>query len=61
MDIDLGNKQVGSSMPCYLIAEIGSNHNQDKKLALEMIDMAVSGYEPFMDVKLLVFPEFGHA
>jgi len=24
----------------YLIAEIGSNHNQDKKLALEMIDMA---------------------
>lgn len=28
---------------------------------LEMIDMAVSGYEPFMDVKLLVFPEFGHA
>tara|TARA_B100001250_G_scaffold293308_1_gene254957 strand:+ start:2907 stop:3920 length:1014 start_codon:yes stop_codon:yes gene_type:complete len=28
---------------------------------LEMIDMAVSGYGPFMDVKLLVFPEFGHA
>ncbi|MEE3234509.1 MAG: nitrilase-related carbon-nitrogen hydrolase [Candidatus Latescibacterota bacterium] len=28
---------------------------------LEMIDMAVSGYEPFMDIKLLVFPEFGHA
>ena len=24
----------------YLIAEIGSNHNQDKNLALEMIDMA---------------------
>lgn len=24
----------------YLIAEIGSNHNQDKSLALEMIDMA---------------------
>ena len=28
---------------------------------LEMVDMAVTGYEPFMDVKLLVFPEFGHA
>ncbi|MBM3277711.1 MAG: nitrilase [Candidatus Handelsmanbacteria bacterium] len=28
---------------------------------LEMIDMAVSGYGPFMDLKLLVFPEFGHA
>jgi formamidase len=28
---------------------------------LEMIDMAVAGYEPFTDVKLVVFPEFGHA
>jgi predicted amidohydrolase len=28
---------------------------------LEMIDMAVTGYEPFMDVRLVVFPEFGHA
>lgn len=28
---------------------------------LEMIDMAVAGYSPFMDIKLLVFPEFGHA
>ena len=28
---------------------------------LEMIDMAVDGYGPFMDLKLLVFPEFGHA
>jgi len=28
---------------------------------LEMIDMAVAGYGPFMDLKLLVFPEFGHA
>ena len=28
---------------------------------LEMIDMAVTGYGPFMDIKLVVFPEFGHA
>ena len=28
---------------------------------LEMIDMAVEGYAPFCDVKLLAFPEFGHA
>jgi len=28
---------------------------------LEMIDMAVVGYEPFHDVKLVVFPEFAHA
>lgn len=28
---------------------------------LEMIDMAVEGYGPFMDVRLIAFPEFGHA
>lgn len=28
---------------------------------LEMVDMAVVGYEPFHDVKLVVFPEFAHA
>lgn len=28
---------------------------------VEMVDMAVEGYGPFMDVKLLAFPEFGHA
>jgi predicted amidohydrolase len=28
---------------------------------LEMIDYAVEGYEPFFDVRLVVFPEFAHA
>ena len=28
---------------------------------LEMIDQAVMGYEPFFDVRLVVFPEFAHA
>ena len=28
---------------------------------LEMIDHAVIGYEPFFDVRLVVFPEFAHA
>jgi len=28
---------------------------------LELVDQAVGGYEPFFDVKLLVFPEFAHA
>ena len=26
-----------------------------------MVDRAVVGYEPFFDVKLVVFPEFAHA
>ena len=34
-------------------------HNTDRMI--EMVDMAVSGYGPFMDIKLLAFPEFGHA
>lgn len=28
---------------------------------VEMVDMAVEGYGPFMDIKLLAFPEFAHA
>src|ERR1700677_3435702 len=28
---------------------------------LAMVDRAVVGYEPFFDVKLVVFPEFAHA
>ena len=28
---------------------------------LEMIDFAVGGYQPFFDVRLIVFPEFAHA
>ena len=37
--------------------QIGRNTDR----MVEMIDMAVTGYEPFMDIKLVVFPEFGHA
>ena len=28
---------------------------------LNMVEYAVTGYEPFHDVKLVVFPEFAHA
>ncbi|MBC8392104.1 MAG: nitrilase [Deltaproteobacteria bacterium] len=28
---------------------------------LEMVDYAVTGYNPFFDVRLIVFPEFAHA
>ncbi len=34
-------------------------HNTDRML--EMIEQAVIGYQPFHDVKLVVFPEFAHA
>src|SRR5688572_18310596 len=35
-------------------------HNRVTKL-LAMVDQAAIGYEPFFDVKLVVFPEFAHA
>ncbi len=37
---NIGNKKVGHKEPCYVIAEIGSNHNQDFDLACEHIEAA---------------------
>jgi len=42
MQVYIGQKCVGDGQSCYLIAEIGSNHNQDYNLALESIDAAAS-------------------
>lgn len=39
--ITIDNKAIGDGQPCYIIAEIGSNHNQDWDLALKTIDAAV--------------------
>jgi predicted amidohydrolase len=35
--------------------------SQRTKRMLDMIEFAISGYEPFFDVRLIAFPEFGHA
>jgi predicted amidohydrolase len=59
-----------STLPRYLAAACQTDFTNprdrseivghvDRMLAL--IDMAVIGYAPFGDVKLLTFPEFGHA
>lgn len=37
---NIGQRQVGDNCPCFVIAEIGSNHNQDYDLAIRMIDAA---------------------
>jgi sialic acid synthase SpsE len=36
----IGERAVGPGRPCYVIAEIGSNHDQDKQRALDMIALA---------------------
>jgi N-acetylneuraminate synthase len=41
-EIQIGNTLVGDSQPCYVIAEIGINHNGDIELAKRIIDVAVT-------------------
>lgn len=38
--LDIGDCKVGDGYPCFVIAEIGSNHNQDFDLARRLIDVA---------------------
>ena len=38
--VTVGNHQVGLGHPCYVIAEIGINHNGDMAIAQRLIDVA---------------------
>ncbi|MDR3735080.1 MAG: N-acetylneuraminate synthase family protein [Acidobacteriaceae bacterium] len=40
--VQIGNKLVGAGQPCYIIAEIGINHNGDIDLAKRLISVAVA-------------------
>ncbi len=40
--IQIGEKTVGNGRPCYVIAEIGINHNGDVDLAKRLISVAVA-------------------
>jgi len=40
--VKIGNKLVGAGQPCYVIAEIGINHNGDVDLAKRLISVAVA-------------------
>jgi len=39
--VKIGNKLVGEGHPCYIVAEIGINHNGSLDLAKQLIDAAV--------------------
>lgn len=41
IQVRLGSKAVGAGQPCYIIAEIGINHNGDVGLAKQLINVAV--------------------
>ena len=40
--VKIGNKQLGPGQPCYIIAEIGINHNGDIDLAKRLVSVAVA-------------------
>lgn len=40
-EIRIGNRKIGAAEPCFVIAEIGINHNGDLDLAKKLIDAAV--------------------
>lgn len=40
MNVTIGDRVVGDGHPCYVIAEIGINHNGDVNLAKKLIDAA---------------------
>ncbi|MCA9608611.1 MAG: N-acetylneuraminate synthase family protein [Myxococcales bacterium] len=40
--VKIGERWVGDGEPCYVIAEIGINHNGDPKILHELIDVAAS-------------------
>ena len=55
---NVGQKKVGHKEPCYVIAEIGSNHNQDFNLACEhIVAAAESGADA---VKFQTFKASNH-
>ncbi len=40
--VKIGNRVIGDGYPCFIIAEIGINHNGSVALAKKMIDIAVT-------------------
>lgn len=40
-ELKIGNSLIGDNHPCYVIAELGINHNGDINIAKKLIDIAV--------------------
>jgi N-acetylneuraminate synthase len=42
MNVQIAGRTVGAGSPCYVVAEIGINHNGDMNIAKKLIDVAVA-------------------
>jgi sialic acid synthase SpsE len=42
--VNIGNKFVGPGYPCYIIAEIGINHNGDLEIAKKLISLGKQSF-----------------
>ena len=40
-EILIGGHTIASNQPCYIVAELGSNHNHDLDTAKRLIEVAV--------------------
>src|ERR1700682_6139356 len=40
--IRIGGRAIGDAAPCYIIAEVGNNHNGDFDRAIALVDAAVA-------------------
>lgn len=60
--ISIARRQVGGGAPCYVIAEVGVNHNGDVRIAHQLVDVAAAAgadavkFQTF-DPALLVAPD----
>jgi N-acetylneuraminate synthase len=41
--IEINGRRIGPGEPCYIIAEVGINHNGDLRLAKKLVDAALQG------------------
>lgn len=57
MKIKIGKKYIGEGQPCFIIAEAGSNHNHDLRLAKKLIDVAVEAGADAVKFQSLKFDE----
>ncbi len=62
--VKLGNVEVGSGNPPYIIAEVGSNHNGDMDLCFQLIDAAADAgahavkFQSWTDKSLIAEEEY---